>query len=92
MGNAPAVSFLGQVAIPADEVPYLNHALISFVPENTTFRTNFQNSTASWMLLDPNTLQGLVAEVTPDTWQSRLKSLGATTVVSARLPVGLLSA
>lgn len=78
MGNAPAVSILTTVASPVDEVPYLNHALISFVPENTTFRTNFTNSTASWMLLDPNTQQGLVAEVTADTWKSRLQSLGAT--------------
>jgi hypothetical protein len=78
VGNAPAVSILTTVASPADEVPYLNHALISFVPENTTFRTNFTNSTADWMLLSPTTLQGLVAEVGPDTWQSRLKSLGAT--------------
>lgn len=78
MGNAPAANILTVVASPADEVPYLNHALVSFVPEDTTFRTNFQNSTQDWMFLDQNSHLGLVMEVGPDNWQSRLRSLGAT--------------
>lgn len=78
MGNAPAVSVQAQFIAANTAVPYLHHMLITGVPEDTTFRTNFQNSTQSWMHLDPDTLQGLVAEMTEDTWESRLKSLGAT--------------
>lgn len=77
MGNAPAVSIQTTVATPTEAVPYLSHALITFVPEDSTFASNFAASTASWMFQDPNTLQGLVAEVGPDNWKSRLQSLGA---------------
>lgn len=78
MGNAPSVSIDATFATPSTATPYLHHMLITFVPENTTFRTNFAASTQSWMFLDPNTDAGLVAEVSGDNWQSRLKSLGAT--------------
>lgn len=77
MGNAPAASVSVQIASNVPAVPYLNHALISFRPQDSTFATNFAASTQSWMFLSPVTNQGLVAELTPDTWQSRLKSLGA---------------
>lgn len=77
MGNAPAASVSVQIASNIPAVPYLNHALISFRPQDSTFATNFAASTQSWMFLSPNNNQGLVAELTPDTWQSRLKSLGA---------------
>lgn len=78
MGNAPSVSVVTQISSNVPAVPYLNHALLTFRPQDSTFATNFAASTQSWMFLSPATNQGLVAELTPDTWQSRLKSLGAT--------------
>lgn len=97
MGNAPAVSVNPVVTTPVVAVPYLNHAMFSFVPEDSTFATNFAASTQPWMLLSPTSLQGLVAELGPDNWQSRLQSLGATssepvwTALSAHFnPLGAL--
>lgn len=78
MGNAPSVVADVVFASNTPAVPYLNHMLATFVPENTTFRTNFQNSTQDWMYVSPDTLQGLVAEMGADNWQARLSSLGAT--------------
>lgn len=78
MGNAPSVAADVVFASNTPAVPYLNHMLITFVPEDTTFRTNFGNSTQPWMYLSPDTMAGLVAEMGADNWQSRLKSLGAT--------------
>ena len=78
MGNAPAVSINPTLGSNIPGLPYLNHALLTFRPIGATFATNFAASTQSWMFRSPDTLQGLVAELTPDTWQSRLKSLGAT--------------
>ena len=77
--SQPAVSIKTTVASPVTVVPYLNHALISFVPEDSAFASAFAASTAAWMFADPNTLQGLVAELGPSNWQSRLQSLGAPT-------------
>lgn len=78
MGNAPAVSVVTTIASNTPVVPYLNHALITFRPEDSTFATNFAASTQDWMFLSSATNQGLVAELGVDNWQSRLKSLGAT--------------
>lgn len=78
MGNNPSVSVQTTVASITEAVPYLNHALVTFVPEDSTFATNFAASTQSWMFLDPTSLQGLVAALQPDNWESRLRSLGAT--------------
>lgn len=77
MGNAPAASVSVTLASNTPAVPYLNHALITFRPQDSTFATNFAASKQDWMFLSPTTNQGLVAELTPDSWQSRLKSLGA---------------
>src|SRR5690606_13611816 len=78
MGNAPSVSVIAQLSSNVAAVPYLHHALITFRPQSSTFLANFIASTQSWMFPSPDTNEGLVAELTPDTWQSRLKSLGAT--------------
>src|SRR5688572_30993455 len=99
MGNAPAVSVNPVVTTPTTVVPYLNHAMFSFVPEDSTFATNFAASTQPWMLISPTSLEGLVAEVGPENWQSRLQSLGATsaepvwTALSAHFnPLGAIDA
>ena len=78
MGNAPSVSIFTEVLSPLTEVPYLNHGLITFRPSTTNFNNAFIASNQTWMFRDPNTLQGLVAELTPNNWRSRLQSLGAT--------------
>ena len=78
MGNAHAVSIQTTVASPVAAIPYLHHLGVTFVPEESTFRTNFENSTAPWMFRDANTDLGLVAEVGPENWRARLLSLGAT--------------
>lgn len=77
MGNAPSVSPDVELASGIPAVPFLNHALITFRPQDSTFATNFAASTQDWMFLSPSTNQGLVAELTVDSWKSRLKSLGA---------------
>lgn len=78
MGNAPSVAVDVVFASNTPAVPYLNHMLISFAPEDTTFETNFGATDQPWMFKDPNTLLGLVAELGEDTWQLRLKAMGAT--------------
>lgn len=87
MGNAPAASTSVVVGSNVPAVPYLNHALITFRPQDSTFATNFAASTQDWMFLSPTTNQGLVAELTPDSWQARLKSLGATSAEPVWLAV-----
>lgn len=77
MGNNPSVSVSVEVASSVPAVPYLNHALITFRPRLAAFQTAIINSTQSWVYQDPDTLQGLVIELEPDNWASRLKSLGA---------------
>lgn len=76
MGNNPSVFIQTTVASPVVAVPYLNHALVTFVPKNSTFATNFAASSASWMFKDPASLEGLVAALQPGNWDSRLRSLG----------------
>jgi hypothetical protein len=78
VGNAPAVSVQPTVASNTPVVPYLNHALFTCVPEDSTFATNWANSTQPWVYPFPGSLQGGVLEVGVDSWQSRLQSLGAT--------------
>lgn len=78
MGNYPASNFVGVVQSPTTVSPYLQHAGISFVPSTSDFLAGFTTSVQSWMYPDPVTNLGLVAELTPNTWQSRLKSMGAT--------------
>jgi hypothetical protein len=78
VGNAPAVSVDAVVATPVAAVPYLNHAMFSGVPEDSTFASNWAASTQPWVFQSPTSLQGLVLELGPDNWQSRLQSLGAT--------------
>lgn len=77
MGNAPSVTVQTILSSNVTAVPYLHHALLTFVPQDATFASNFAASTQDWMFISPDTGDGLVAELTPDTWQSRLKSLGA---------------
>jgi hypothetical protein len=87
MGNAPAASVSVTLASSTPAVPYLNHALITFRPEATAFLNAFVASTQDWMFRSPTTNEGLVAELTPDTWQSRLKSLSATSTEPVWLAV-----
>jgi hypothetical protein len=78
MGNAPSVVFKTEVLAPVTGQPFLNHALITFRPSTSDFLTGFTTSSQLWMFKDQNSLLGLVAEVGPNNWQSRLLSLGAT--------------
>ena len=78
MGNNPSVSIKSEVISPFEGLPYLNHMLVTFRPSTTTFLNNFIASTQDWMFPSPTTNEGLVAQLTPNNWQSRLKSLGAT--------------
>lgn len=78
MGNNPSVSVNPTVASITQAVPFLNHALFTFVPEDSTFAANIAASTQPWVFQDPNTLEGLVLALQPDNWNSRLRSLGAS--------------
>lgn len=78
MGNFPAASINTTVEGTVAVAPYLQHAGISFVPSTSGFSTGFTTAVQDWMFPDPVTNLGLVAALTPNTWQSRLKSLGAT--------------
>lgn len=78
MGNAPSVVVKTQVLSPVTPSPYLQRALITFVPSTAEFLAGFTAATQPWMFQDQNTLLGLVAELGPNNWQSRLLSLGAT--------------
>lgn len=78
MGNNPSVSIHPTVASITQAVPFLNHAQVTFVPEDPTFLANIIASTQPWVFQNPNTLEGLVLALQPDNWDSRLRSLGAT--------------
>jgi|GEM_PF-5951741 len=87
MGNAPAASFATSVVAPVTSLAFLNRALISFRASTTAFHNAFLASTQPWMYRSPDTLLGLVAELTPINWQTRLKSLGATSTEPVWLAV-----
>jgi hypothetical protein len=78
MGNAPAANFLTALASPSTVVPYLNHAMATFVPEDSTFATNFAAATGANTYQDPDSLTTLAIRVTADNWQSTIQALGAT--------------
>lgn len=71
MGNAPSVSISVTAGNNLPATPYLNHALITFAPLDATFGTNVLASTQDWVF------GGRVLELSADTWQQRLESLGA---------------
>lgn len=77
MGNYQSANVLTSVASPVVEAPYLQHACLTFVPSTSDFLAGFTASTQSWMYRSNVTNLGLVAVLTPDTYASRLKSLGA---------------
>ena len=77
MGNNPSVSFKTEVVAPTSGLPYLHHALITFRPSTTDFLAGFVGNSQQWMFPSPATNEGLVAQLTPNNWQSRLKSMGA---------------
>jgi hypothetical protein len=77
MGNGQAVNIKSTVTTVVPVVPYLNHALFTFRPVDAAFLAAFIASEQTWMYQSPATLEGLVAELTGENWQSRLKSLGA---------------
>lgn len=78
MGNNPSVAINSTVIGQASELAFLHRMQVTFVPSTTTFSDAFKASTATWMFASPDTLEGLVAELTKDTWQGRLTGLGAT--------------
>ena len=78
MGNNPSVSINSSVLGQASPLAFLHRAQVTFVPSTTTFSDAFKASTQTWMYASPDTLEGLVAELTKDSWQGRLKGLGAT--------------
>lgn len=77
MGNYPAASYKGVVEALITVKPYLQRACFTFVPSTSDFLTGFTTSTQDYVYPDPVTNLGLVAALTPNTWQSRLKALGA---------------
>jgi hypothetical protein len=77
VGNAPAVSVNPVVTTPVTTVPYLNRAMLSFVPQDSTFAANLAASSQPWVYQSPTSLQGIAMELGPGTWESRLLSLGA---------------
>lgn len=77
MGNNQSVNAVSTVASPVTALAFLHHACASFVPSTAEFLTGFTTSAQTWMFNSPASGLGLVAELTPSTWQSRLKSLGA---------------
>jgi hypothetical protein len=77
MGNNQSVNAVSTVASPVTALAFLHHAMATFVPSTSDFLTGFTTSTATWMFESPASGLGLVAELTPSTWQSRLKSMGA---------------
>lgn len=78
MGNYQAANSQTTVASPVTALAFLHHLCITFVPSTSGFLTGFEDSVQSWMFVSPATNKGLVAELQPANWQSRLKSLGAT--------------
>jgi len=79
MGNYQSANALTTVATPTTPLAFLHHALFTFVPSTSDFLAGFIASAQSWMFTSPTSGEGLVAELEPSNWQSRLKSLGATT-------------
>jgi hypothetical protein len=79
MGNYASVNPLTSLLTASAALPYLHHWLFTFVPSTTTFADGFDDSEAAWMIQSPTTNLGAVAELTKDTWSSRLKALGAET-------------
>ena len=75
MGNAPAVSVKPSVTTPSVAVPYLNHAMWSFVPQDSTFASNLAASQQTWVFQSPSSLQGIGLELGAENWESRLQSL-----------------
>lgn len=78
MGNYATVNPLAQILTATSAKPFLHHLLTTFVPSTSTFQNGFEDSEATWMIQSPTTNLGLVAELTLNTWASRLKALGAT--------------
>lgn len=77
MGNNPSVSANTTVEGTVTVKPFLHHMWVSFVPSTPEFLAGFQDSAQVWMFKSPTTMEGLVAELSPNNWMSRLKSLGA---------------
>jgi len=77
MGN-PSVNIKTTVVAPAPGLNFLHRTLLTFRPSTSTFLAGFENSTQSWMTVDPGTGLGIFAEFGANNYASRLKSLGAT--------------
>ena len=78
MGNNPSVSIKTTVVAPAPGLNFLHRTLLTCRPSSAAFETGFENSTQSWMVIDPGTGLGICAELGANNYASRLKSLGAT--------------
>ncbi len=77
MGNYQSANAQTTVASPTTALAFLHHACATFVPSTSGFLTGFEDSVQSWMSISPATNKGLVAELEPGNWQSRLRALGA---------------
>lgn len=76
MAKDPSVVIKTELLTPTEDLPYLNRALYTFRPSTSTFLAGF---IANAEFVDPDTLEGLVAEVTINNFESKLKAWGATT-------------
>lgn len=77
MGNLATVNPLASILTATAAKPFLHHLMLTFVPSTLVFQTAFENSEAAWMVQSPTTNLGCAAILTPNTWASRLKALGA---------------
>lgn len=78
MGNYGTVNAKTSIQTATSAKPFLHHLLTTFVPSTAQFQNGFEDSEAEWMGQSPTTGLGAYAELTPDTWSTRLKALGAT--------------
>lgn len=78
MGNLPSVEIETELLAPITATPFLNHALLTFVPSTSDFLAGFTGTNQTWMFKGADQL-GLVAALGPNDWRGRLKSMGALT-------------
>ena len=58
MGNNPSVNFKVDVIAPNPGLNFLHRTLLTCRPGSAAFETGFENSTQSWMVVDPGTGPG----------------------------------
>lgn len=75
MAKDPSVVIKGELLTPTEDSPYLNVGCLTFRPSTAQFLAGF---IAGAEFVDPLTLEGLVAELTINNFESKLKAWGAT--------------